>query len=152
MSRQTGRTAARRAAMDAMAQRQSQRLEREKRIDKVALEVVLALAERDAAVEETEARAGRGLGRLLEEEGLALREAVERCGDPLTEKEAQRLRRQAQERPEADHTAAPAGPATSQDVTAGAGHDAVPPADGAPAAAEGVPAPPTDVRQLADVP
>ena len=54
---------------------------------------MVAIGERDAAVAETEKRAGEALRELTEREGLSLSEAVEWCGDTVSVREATRLRR-----------------------------------------------------------
>ena len=94
MGQQSIRQAARRAALDAQAQRRRERAERDKRIEAIALDVVAALAEREASVAQCETRAGEALRMLTVGEGLTLREAVEWCGgqEQLTVREATRLR------------------------------------------------------------
>ena len=91
--RQTVRQAARRAAQDAQAKLRAERQERDKRLAGIAMDVLVALGERDAAVAKFEHRAGVGLRRLLEDERLTVAEAVQWCGPMLTRQEIARLRR-----------------------------------------------------------
>lgn len=72
--------------------KRSERAERERRVIGLAEQVMVAIGERDAAVSETEQRAGEALRGLTGAEGLSLGEAVEWCGDSLTVREARRLR------------------------------------------------------------
>lgn len=88
MGQQSIRQAARRAALDAQAQRRRERAEREKRIEALALEVLTALEERKAAIHECERRAGVALRRLTEDEDLSVAEAVDWCGGGLTKRAA----------------------------------------------------------------
>ena len=89
MGTQATRQAARRAAVARMSVRRAEQLQRERRIDRLAVDVVVALEDRDAA----ERRAGQGLATLVDGEGLTVRDVADRCGDALTAREAIRLRR-----------------------------------------------------------
>jgi len=93
MGQQSIRQAARRAALDAQSKRRRGRAAREKRLEDLAVRVLVAVRERDAAVAEAERRAGEALREMTEDEGLSVREAVEWCGDEITTREATRLRR-----------------------------------------------------------
>jgi hypothetical protein len=93
MSQQGFRQGARRAALDAAARGRRERAERDKRLEAMAVRVLVAVRERDAAVAEAERRAGEALREMTDREGLSLREAVARCGGELTTREAARLRR-----------------------------------------------------------
>ena len=62
----------------------------------------VTIGERDAAVAETEKRAGQALRELTEREGLSLGEAVQWCGETVTVREATRLRRLASKSPADD--------------------------------------------------
>ena len=93
MSQQTIRQQARRTAREMAAQRRNAREESERRVIALAAEVMVALGERDAAVSETEKRAGVALRDLTRGEGLSMSEAVEWCGGTVTVREASRLRR-----------------------------------------------------------
>jgi hypothetical protein len=93
MGQQSIRQEARRAALDAQSKRRRERAEREKRLEDLAVRVLVAVRERDAAVSDAERRAGEALREMTEDEGLSVREAVEWCGDEITTREATRLRR-----------------------------------------------------------
>lgn len=93
MSQQTIRQQARRTAREMAEKRRKEREERERRVIDLAEQVMVAIGQRDAAVAETEKRAGEALRELTEVEGLSLGEAVEWCGETVTVREATRLRR-----------------------------------------------------------
>ena len=93
MGHQSIRQEARRAALDAQSKRRRERAEREKRLECLAVRVLVAIRERDAAVVEADRRAGKALREMTEDEGLSVREAVEWCGGEITLREATRLRR-----------------------------------------------------------
>jgi hypothetical protein len=97
MSQQTIKQQARRTAREMAEKRRKEREERERRVIGLAERVMVAIGERDAAVAETEKRAGEALRELTEREGLSLGEAVEWCGETVTVREATRLRRLASE-------------------------------------------------------
>ena len=97
MGQQSIRQEARRAALDAQSKRRRERAEREKRLEDLAVRVMVAVRERDAAVAEADRRAGQALCYMTEDEGLSVRETVEWCGDELTTREARRLRHLAQD-------------------------------------------------------
>jgi hypothetical protein len=93
MSQQSVRQAARRSALDAQAARRKERVDRERRLEGLAVEVLTAIGERDGAVRDAERRAGEALRTMTDDEGLSLREAVHWCGSGLTVREVARLRR-----------------------------------------------------------
>jgi hypothetical protein len=93
MGHQSIRQEARRAALDAQSKRRRERAEREKRLEYLAVRVLVAIRERDAAVVEADRRAGKALREMTEDEGLSVHEAVQWCGDEITTREATRLRR-----------------------------------------------------------
>ena len=95
MGQQSVRQAARKAALEVRAARRVARAQRERRLDTLAVELHVALRERDAAVAAIERRAGHALHAMTSDEGLTLREAVDWCGAGLTIREASRLRRMA---------------------------------------------------------
>ena len=97
MSQQTIKQQARRTAREMAERRRREREERERRVIDLAERVMVAIGERDAALAETEKRAGEALRELTEREGLSLGEAVEWCGETITVREATRLRRLASE-------------------------------------------------------
>jgi len=77
MNQQAMRQAARRSALDAQAVRRKERADRERRLEGLAVAVLTALGERDAAVRGADRRAGEALQTMTDDEGLSLREAVE---------------------------------------------------------------------------
>jgi hypothetical protein len=97
MGQQSIRQEARRAALDAQSKRRRERAGREKRLEELTVQVLVAVRERDAAVADADRRAGKALREMTEDEGLSVREAVQWCGDEITTREATRLRRLAEE-------------------------------------------------------
>jgi len=93
MGKQTIKQRARRAALDAQARLRAERTAREKRLGDLAVQVLTAVGERDAAVASVERRAGAALAEMTEVEGLTMREAVDWCGEQINVREATRLRR-----------------------------------------------------------
>jgi hypothetical protein len=101
MSQQSVRQAARRSALDAQAILRRERADRERRLEGLAVAVLTALGERDAAIRDSEKRAGMALQTMTIEENLSLREAVEWCGSgALTVREVTRLRQLAHDPPD----------------------------------------------------
>ena len=94
MSQQSVRVAARRTVLDARVRMRAQLSEQERRRSALAVTVVQALAERDAAVVVCERRAGDALVALTGVEGLGVAEVAAWCGD-LSFREVTRLRRTA---------------------------------------------------------
>lgn len=86
------RQIARRRALEAQAKRRQERAEVEQRCSALGIDVVVALSERDAAVERHERAAGVALTELVESEGLTLAEACAWAGE-VTVAEGKRLRR-----------------------------------------------------------
>ena len=121
MSQQTIKQQARRTAREMAEKRRREREERERRVIDLAERVMVAIGERDAAVAETEKRAGEALRELTEHEGLSLSEAVEWCGETVSVREATRLRRLASA-PQADDGAGEqSGDGAAALATAGSG-------------------------------
>jgi hypothetical protein len=87
------RQKARRNARTVTSKRRAALLERAKRLEDLAVRVMTAIGERDAAVAAAEQRAGDALREMTTVEGVTLREAVEWCGDQIGVREATRLRR-----------------------------------------------------------
>ncbi len=96
MGQQSTRQAARRAALDAQAQRRRERAERDKRIEALTVDVLTALEERKAAIADCDRRAGLTLKKLTQEEGLSVKEAIDWCGGDVTNREIARLIRTAE--------------------------------------------------------
>ena len=120
MSQQTIRQQARRTAREMAEKRRKEREERERRVIDLPERVMVAIGERDAAVAETEKRAGEALRELTEVEGLSLGEAVEWCGETVTVREATRLRRLACE-PRGGESVGAQGSGGAALATAGSG-------------------------------
>jgi hypothetical protein len=93
MSQQSVRQAARRAALDVQAARRRERVARQRRLEALAVDVLVAISERDAAVQAAERRAGQALRDMTDRERLSLRDVTEWCGGLITLREAMRLRR-----------------------------------------------------------
>ena len=93
MGQQSIRQAARRAALQAQSTTRLERTEKDKRVQALAVRVLVAVGERDQAVTGAEHRAGQALRQMTQDEGLTVREAVHRCGDQISVREATRLRR-----------------------------------------------------------
>jgi hypothetical protein len=110
VSRQTVRQKARRDARTVTSKRRAVLLERAKRLEDLAVQVITAIGEREAAVAEAENRAGKALREMTSIEGVTVREAVEWCGNHIGLREATRLRRLADESDAGDQTDAGSGP------------------------------------------
>lgn len=93
MSQQSTRQAARRSALEAQLARRRARAERERRLERLAVDVLVAVSERDASIQAAERRAGHALRAMTDREGLSLREVVEWCGGEITMRDAMRMRR-----------------------------------------------------------
>ena len=97
MPNQSAKQQARRAALDAQTKMRAQRAEQERRRTALAVQVLTALAERDALIAVCERRAGEALVTMTEAEAMTVREAVQWCGsEQVTLREAIRLRQIAQ--------------------------------------------------------
>src|ERR1035438_2569541 len=97
MGQQSIRQEARRAALDVQSKWRRERADREKRLEALAVRVLIAVRERQAAMADADRRAGKALRDMTEGEGLSVREAVKWCGDEITTREATRLRRLAED-------------------------------------------------------
>jgi hypothetical protein len=93
MGQQSVRQAARRSALAAQLARRRARAERERRLEGLAVDVLVAVSERDAAIQAAECRAGQALLVMTDQAGLSLREVVEWCGGEITLREVARMRR-----------------------------------------------------------
>jgi hypothetical protein len=93
VTRQSVRQDARRAALDAQVKRRRERAEREKRLEELGVQVLVAVREREALVADCDRRAGEALRSMVDAEGVTMREAVEWCADEISMREATRLRR-----------------------------------------------------------
>ena len=92
MGKQTMRRAARLAASQLQAKHRLERAERDRRLERLAFEVLTALGERDAAIAAMEQRAGAALQAMITDEHLTLAEAVQWCAGAISHHEAGRLR------------------------------------------------------------
>jgi hypothetical protein len=99
-----------------VARQRKERAERERRLEDLAVQVLTAIEERDAAVADTEQRAGAALRQMTEVEGLTLGEAVAWCGEEISVREATRLRRLGGDD---DATAAEEGTAVAEGESSG---------------------------------
>ena len=115
VSQQSVRVAARKTVLDARVRMRAQLAEQERRRRALAVTVVQALAERDAAVVVCERRAGAALVALTGVEGLAVAEVAAWCGGDLSSREVTRLRRTALPGDPAGSAAPAVDPVASQD-------------------------------------
>jgi hypothetical protein len=77
--------AARLAASEVCAKRRREPAERDRRLEKLAIEVLTALGERDATtIAATEQRAGAALQAMIIDESLTVSEAVQWCAPELS--------------------------------------------------------------------
>jgi NaMN:DMB phosphoribosyltransferase len=100
--------AGRLAASQVQAKRRRERAERDRRLEKLAIEVLSALGERDATIAATEQRAGAALQAMVIDEQVIVAEAVQWCAVAISHREAGRLRqltRQAHDNKPEDHSA-----------------------------------------------
>jgi hypothetical protein len=107
MGEQTTRQAARLAASQVHAKRRREQAERDRRLEKLAIEVLTVLGERDATIAATEQRAGAALQAMIADEHLTVAEAVEWCAGALGQREVGRLRQltaQAHDKKYEDHS------------------------------------------------
>jgi hypothetical protein len=87
------RQAARLAASEVHAKPRRERAQRDRRLEKLAIEVLTALGERDATtIAATEQRAGAALQAMITGESLTVSEAVQLCAGAIGHCEAARLR------------------------------------------------------------
>ena len=115
------RAAARRRAVQAQERRREQERARQKRCVDLGVEVSVALAQRDEAVEHFEQQAGRALDALMGE-GFSLAEATGWSGvEGLSTREAQRLRKAGRARLDQDEHDEPGERVVGDEVGAGEG-------------------------------
>jgi hypothetical protein len=77
MSQQSMRKAARRPALDAQAARRRECVDRERRLERLAVAVLTALGDRNRAVRHANRRAGEVLRVMTDDEGLPVPEAAD---------------------------------------------------------------------------
>ena len=92
VGKQTMRQAARLAASQAYAKRRRERAQRDRRLEKLGIEVLAALGEREATITATEQRAGAALQAMIIDESLMVSEVVQWCAGAISHGEATRLR------------------------------------------------------------
>ena len=92
VGKQTVRQAARLAASQVQAKYRRERVDRDRRLERLAVEVLTALGERDAMIAATEQRAGAALQAMVIDEHLTLSAAVQWCAGAISHREAARLR------------------------------------------------------------
>ncbi len=92
MAKQSLKQQARRTVQEALAAKQKERAERDRRQGELAVEVVSALAERDEVAASCE-RVAAAAVRSLTGEGLTISDVAELCGEQVDVKELQRLAR-----------------------------------------------------------
>jgi len=92
MAQQTIKQRARQEAASMAAQHRRERVEQEKRLQDLSVQVLTAVGQRDAALADYEQRVGAALHHMTEVEGLSMREALDWCGGQLSMREASRLR------------------------------------------------------------
>ncbi len=90
MGRQQIKQAARRAALEGQERRRRERAAQDKRLEGLAVEVLVAVAERDEAVREGEARAGAAVRSMLGQ-GLSAMDVAQCCGARVGVREVRRL-------------------------------------------------------------
>ena len=72
--------------------RRRERAQRDRRLEKLAIEVLTATGEREATIAATEQRAGAALQAMITDESLTVSEAVQWCAGAISHREATRLR------------------------------------------------------------
>src|SRR5215217_3065688 len=92
LGKQRLRQAARLAASEVCAKRRREPAERDRHLERLAIEVLTALGERDATIAATEQRAGAALQAMIADESLTVSEAVQWCAGAISHREATRLR------------------------------------------------------------
>ncbi|MEO8749716.1 MAG: hypothetical protein ABI384_04900, partial [Allobranchiibius sp.] len=93
MGKQTIKQEARRAALDAQSTRRAEHAERERRLQGLVVQVLVAIRERDRAVSDADQRAGQALTEMISIEGLTAHDASQWCGGEVSAREVARLRR-----------------------------------------------------------
>ena len=92
MVRQGFKQDARRRVTEALSAQRKERLEQERRLADLAVDILTAIAERDQAVHAAEQQAANAV-RALRAEHLSITEIVDLCGGQIDAKELTRLSR-----------------------------------------------------------
>ncbi len=90
MNRQQIRQAARKKALEGQESRRRDRAAQEKRLEALAVDVLVAVAERDEAIQDAEQRAGVAV-LSMQGEGLSASEVAQWCGEAVSAREVRRL-------------------------------------------------------------
>lgn len=90
MNRQQIRQAARKKALEGQENRRRERAIQDKRLEGLAVDVLVAMAERDEAVYEAEQQAGIAV-RSMQGEGLSASQVAQWCGEGMSVREVRRL-------------------------------------------------------------
>lgn len=90
VNRQQIRQAARKQALEGQEERRRERAEKDKRLEGLVVEVLVALAERDEAVLQAERRGGDAVV-AMQAEGLSAVEVARWCGDGVSVRGVRRL-------------------------------------------------------------
>jgi hypothetical protein len=109
MGTRTVRQAARLAASQVPAKYRRERIERDRRLERLAVKVLTELGERAAMITATEQRAGTALQAMIIDEHPTVSEAMQWCAGTISHREAARLRQlagRAQDRPVTHRTPA----------------------------------------------
>ena len=72
--------------------RRRERAQHDRRLEKLAIEVLTATGEREATIAATEQRAGAALQAMITDESLTVSEAVQWCAGAISHREATQLR------------------------------------------------------------
>jgi hypothetical protein len=72
--------------------RRRERAQHDRRLEKLAIEVLTALGEREATIAATEQRGGAALQAMITDESLTVSEAVQWCAGAISHRKAARLR------------------------------------------------------------
>lgn len=92
MNRQQIRQAARKQALEGQEVRRRERAAQDKRLEGLAIDVLVAVAERDAAIQEAEHKAGAAVRSMLEA-GISVSAVAQCCGGTVSAREVRRLAR-----------------------------------------------------------
>lgn len=90
MTRQQIKQSARKTALEGQERRRRERAAQDKLLEGLAVDVLVAVAERDEAIQETEARAGAAVRSMLGQ-GLSAANVAQCCGARVGVREVRRL-------------------------------------------------------------
>lgn len=90
MTRQQIKQSARKAALQSQERRRRDRAAQDKLLEGLAVEVLVAFAQRDEAIREAEQRAGVAV-LSMQGEGLSASEVAQWCGENVSAREVRRL-------------------------------------------------------------